>query len=130
MRRNKIYSFTRLIDKYTIPFSVETFIDHGNKDLYDDLGNKISSDVSVKEIAKGALIPPSNSEIYESGGRITRSDRMLYMKLDGYPDGITLFAPKTRVVQRGFTYFVEGDANFEDFGDFHRYVLKGVDVIA
>lgn len=128
MKRPKIYSFTRLIAKYTIDFQLQVFSDDISKDKvdYDDLGNPVLPIVHPIIDARGALIPPTSQEIYQAGGRLTSSDRILYISENDYPQGLPILPPKTKIFDRGNTYYVEGDGYFLDFGDFMRYTLRRV----
>lgn len=128
MRQGKIYSFTRLITKYNVDFTIQLFDDDTNTHVYNDLGEKASPVDYPKEHCHGALIPPSDKEIYQSGGRIRTSDRILYLAESKHPVNVPVLPPKTKVFHKGKTYYVEGDGDFLDFGDFYRYVLKGVSV--
>lgn len=125
MTRTKIYSFTRLIKKYTIPFSLQLFDDNVNGVEYDDLGKKVIPTPTVPFDAEGALIPPTHRQIYESGGRLTSSDRLLYIHTNQI-SGLEELPPKTRLFNKGKTYFVESRSDYEDFGDFQSYVLRSV----
>lgn len=121
----KLYKFTRLIKKYNVNFIIKPPTEQENglrRDEFDNLGNPILPQPPIlPENANGALIPPSDTDTYSDGGRMKRSDRILYYQ------GVYL-PPKTRVIHKGKTYYVEGDADFLDFGDFTRYNLRGVDV--
>jgi len=129
MRYNKIYSFSRLIDKYTVDFLIQlNDYDAPTTEEYDDLGNPIIPTNVPFEPFRAAIIPPSDKEIYQSGGAITSSDRIMYVKDVAHPLGFESLPPKTKVKHKGKTYFIEGDADFLDFADFYKYVLKGVAV--
>lgn len=127
-KRPKIYSFTRLIAKYTIDFKLQLFNDDTSKDKahYDDLGKPVVPVTHPIIPARGALIPPTSQEIYQAGGRLTSSDRILYISENDYPEGLPILPPKTKIFDRGNTYYVEGDGYFLDFGDFMRYTLRRV----
>lgn len=125
MINNKIYSFTRLIKKYSIDFEYQLVNDDTSTDSYDDLGNNLNDVVFPRVKSHGALIPPSKIEIYQSGGRLTSSNRILYISEHDHP-AIDKFPPKTKIFHDNMTYFVEGEGDFLDFGDFTRYVLKAV----
>lgn len=128
---SKIYLFSRLIKKYNVIFEVKLNLradEDLNPDEYDDLGNPIVPKPIPAVRMNGAIIPPNSREIYESGGAITTSDRILYVREGQHPFGHSYLPPKTQVKHKGKMYYVEGDADFMDFADFYRYQLKGVSV--
>lgn len=88
---------------------------------YDDLGKEIRPIGPQRPTSgRGALIPLSQRVIYQSGGRLTESDRQLYSLDHNIPK-------KTKIMYKGETYHVESKLPLEDYADFSVYMLKGVD---
>lgn len=85
----------------------------------DDLGKPIKTTAPATVIGRGALIPLPQRTIYESGGRLTESDRQLYSLDHNIP-------PKTKIFHEGVTYHVEGKTPYTPYSDFSLYILKGV----
>lgn len=131
MRQNKIHNFSRLLKKYESEFEVVLpNADNGtNGDDYDDLGNPIIREPLVPIKVLGSIMPPSYREVYQSGGAITTSDRVLRISTINSPDFMLSLPHKTKVIHKGKTFFTEGVADFLDFADFCRYTLKGSDIV-
>lgn len=131
MRQNKIHNFSRLLKKYESEFEVVLpNVDNGtNGDDYDDLGNPIIREPLVRIKVLGSIMPPSYREVYQSGGAITTSDRILRISTVNSPSFMLSLPHKTKIIHKGKTFFTEGVADFLDFADFCRYTLKGSDIV-
>ncbi|ATN94270.1 hypothetical protein [Lysinibacillus phage vB_LspM-01] len=127
MRYNKLYNFSSLIDKYSVPIRYELPIEGSRTDNteYDDLGNLINPPAPITGTGMASVTRPSDKEIYQSGGRITVANRILRVKDSS---GIPYLPPKTKIFKDGQTYFVEGNVLHSDYADFKRYNLTEVDV--
>lgn len=131
MKSNRAYyNFKRLIKKYTVSFFVQLPANDkqfGNDEV-DDLGNPITPEYAAQKPFKGAIIPFNSREVYQSGGRITESDRQLYIDAGSNENiqGELYLPPKTRVIHQNRVYFVEGEGNYLDFSHFILYTLKEV----
>lgn len=131
MMSNKIHNFTRLLKKYDVEFELvlpnkDNGIDGGD---YDDLGNPIVTEPLIPIKVHGAIMPPTYREVYQSGGAITSSDRILRFSERLSPSFTMNLPHKTRIIHKGKTFFTEGEADFLDFADFYRYILKGSDIV-
>lgn len=67
---------------------------------------------------RGALLPYSANEIYQSGGRLTQQSRQLIINMD--------IPRKAIVVHDNQKYSVENKTGYEGFADFSQYELKWV----
>jgi len=67
---------------------------------------------------RGAVLPYSDSQIYQSGGRLTQSNRQLITGMD-IPD-------KAIVVHKEKKYSAEAQTGYEEHADFKLYNLKWV----
>lgn len=85
----------------------------------DDLGKKIQPDPLPPVAAEGALIPLPQRVIYQSGGRLTEADRMLYSLDFNIP-------LKSKIMHGDFVYHVESKTPFDAYADFATYTLKAV----
>lgn len=111
----EIYRFKRLIDKYSVSFLLEI----EGTGAFDDLGEWQEGE-SAKTSQTGALVPLTQRQIYQSGGRLTDADRTLIISKS------VVIPPKSKVHYKGKTYHVEAMIPFEDYGDFNSYTLKHV----
>lgn len=122
----KYFNFSRLIKKYSVEFTIEYPGNASNSNdplYYDDLGNYIGPELpSGPQPMTGALMPPSDRQVYNSGGRLTASDRLLYSLTTNIPEG-------SKILYKGMSYQVMPRANFEDFADFAQYECKAVENI-
>ena len=111
----KLYNFTRLIQKYSLDFTV-----HQKKGGEYVAGKWVDGEPVVTPM-RGAVVPLSEKKIYDSGGTYTTQDRELYLtrRLDGDLSALT-------VCFKGNTYAVEESRNFEDYADVAVYVLKWI----
>jgi hypothetical protein len=120
-----MFEFKRLIDKYSVSFSISypgSPISGDNVNEYDDLGNPITPTAPSEQMPSnliGALLPIKQNVIYQSGGRLTEADRMLYTTNHDIP-------LKSKISYKGFVYSVESKMPYEDVADFSSYVCKGV----
>lgn len=120
----KSFRFKSLIRRYTVSFTIEYPVNQSkptNPADYDDLGKLINSgnQPNVQQ-SEGAIVSPTDKQIYQSGGRITSSDRLLYSLVYDIPD-------KSKIRYKGTTYSVESQSDYSDIADFSVYTLKGVD---
>lgn len=112
----KLYSFERLIRKYFTTINIE-FEKPGHYD--DETGEYISGEEGTKDM-QAAVIPMSERQLYQSGGRYTDSDKNIYT--------LEPLQPKTKIKYKEITYSVEQSSNYTEYGDFFHYVLKAVSV--
>lgn len=110
-----VYSFKRLINKYSVPFTLEVT----GSGYRDDLG-EWQSGVSVSTEETGAIIPLTQRQIYQSGGALTEKDRTLFISRS------VPIPLKSKIHYKGDTYHVEARIPFEDYADFNSYSLKHV----
>lgn len=114
----KLYNFKRLIDKYSVDFMLETEGDGGSY-----VGGKYVPAAADTTQCRGAIVPISDSKIYQSGGVLTAKDRQLFMK-----NPIISALTKTKVVYKGNRYNIEQSIGYEDYADAYVYTLKWVSV--
>lgn len=108
----KLYNFKRLINKYSVTFSLHQTQGSYVAGKWEQSGKKVKS-------MRGAIVPISDKKIYGSGGTYTTQDRELYLQKP-------LNAPLSefKVAYKGNVYTVEEGRNFEDFADAVVYILK------
>lgn len=116
----KFFNFKALIDQFTVTFTIEYPLTSDEAVEYDWLGKEIPTKQKVPMTGKGALIPMSQKNIYQSGGRLTEADRQLYSLDHNIPN-------KSKITYKGMIYHVESKTPYEDYADFSTYTLKGVD---
>lgn len=109
----KLYNFTQLIQKYSVPFSLH----HTEKGGY--VSGKYQPGTETVTEMMGAIVPISQRKIYDSGGTYTEQDRELYL-LKPLEGPLSEF----QVVYKGNTYAVETGRNFEEYADAVIYTLK------
>lgn len=111
----KLYNFSRLINKYSVSFTLKRV-----QDGHFDAGKWVNGAETVTELT-GAIAPMNERKIYGSGGAYSTQDRELYLSKP-------LEAPLSalKVVYKGNTYTVEEGRNFEDYADVAVYILKWV----
>ena len=109
----KLYNFKRLIEKYSVTFSL--IREAGGKYV----GGKYVKGEAVTEEMRGAIVPMSDSKVYGSGGTYTTKDRELYLTKP-----LTGSLSEYRVSHKGELYAVESGRNYEDYADVSVYVLK------
>lgn len=110
----KIYSFNRLIRKYSV-----NFILHTSQGKFVS-GKWEKTDDSTVEMS-GAIVPMSDKKIYSSGGVYTAQDRELYLTTP-LKGSLSDF----KVVYKENIYTVEESRDFEDYADVAVYALKWV----
>lgn len=113
-----IYRFTRLISKYSNPVVIELATDGG----YDEDTGEYLIGQTEEVTIQGAIMPLKSKQIYQSGGRLTEMDRIIY--------SLTPLTEKQHVVYKGKVYSVEAFDDYSDFGDFYYYLLKAVSAFA
>ena len=109
-----MYNFERLINKYSNTFTVQKDTDG----YYDDETGEYVPGTSEPLELRGMIAPMKSNQIYNSGGRLTEADRVLYV-----------FEPmetKTKIQYKGMTYSVEAAEDYSDFTSFYYYILKAV----
>lgn len=109
----KLYNFVRLINKYSNTFELIT----ESEGAY--VNGKWQAGLATVTEMEGAIIPLSESKIYQSGGTLKKTDRQLYTTTP-----ITDLNAKIRY--KGKTYSIEEDTNWEDYADAYFYILKWV----
>lgn len=115
----KLYNFTRLITKYSVPFTLITVSEGGY------VGGKYVSGEEVETPLTGAIVPYPDSKIYQSGGFLTQKDRQLYMKTP-----ISNPLKSAKVLFKGDIFTIEQDTNYEDYADAYIYALKWVEQLS
>lgn len=111
----KLYNFKRLIEKYSVTFTLKQMQKGGFVDGKWEQGEAQATQM------RGAIVPIRDRKIYGSGGTYTEQDRELYLfkPLEG---ALSDF----RVTYKGNTYGVEDGRNFEDYADVMVYTLKWI----
>lgn len=110
----KLYNFSRLINKYSVTFSL---VKAGGKYVS---GKWVKGEPIVKEM-RGAIVPISDTKIYQSGGTYDKNDRELYM-MQPLPEPLSDW----KVVYKDKEYTVEAGKDFADYADVAVYTLKAV----
>lgn len=110
----KLYNFKRLINKYSVTFSL-----HRTQGSF--VGGRWELGGEVIGEMRGAIVPLSEKKIYGSGGTYTTQDRELYLTKP-----LTHPLSDLKVVYKGNSYSVEDGRNFEDYADVAVYTLKWV----
>jgi hypothetical protein len=110
------FEFGDLLAEYSLPL---TMLQSGTPGHFDDNGEWVPGSDYTEVPITGALIPFSQNQIYQSGGRLTDSDRQLLIGKSDIP-------AKTVIVHAGQKYSVEGKTPYEDYADFTAYKLKWV----
>ncbi len=107
----RYYTFERLIKKYSVnvPYTRMT---EGQRDP--ETGEWVEGS-SQTETLSVAIFPVDKNTIYESGGRITSADRLVY----------SLRALDVRGIffHEGANWRIESMGDYTTFADFHRYRL-------
>ncbi|MGA4517205.1 hypothetical protein ACPA0F_07945 [Solibacillus silvestris] len=114
-----LYNFKRLIQRYSTAFTVQSSTDC----FYDDDTGEYVPGTTENKVLQGAIIPAnsilmSDKSSYQSGGRLTESDRLLF--------SLVPLELKTKIQHKGKTYHVEEEDDYSDFADFYHYTLKAV----
>lgn len=112
-----MYSFNRLIDKYSGPVIVH--IGSAGEDGYwDDDGEWVPNTEPVTEERHCAVIPYDIKTLSQIGGQVKQSDRQIY--------SLTPFNHGDKIEHQGMKYKVDTSIDFTQFGDFYRYHAQGV----
>ncbi|MFJ7841587.1 hypothetical protein ACIQXG_19325 [Lysinibacillus sphaericus] len=109
-----IYNFTRLIRKYSTDV---TFIIGVTEGVWNDDGECVGGE-RITENRTCAVIPFDVKTIAQLGGVVTQSDRQVY--------SLTPFKHDDKFEHQGMKYKIDTSIDFTAFGDFYRYVAKGV----
>lgn len=116
---SKLYNFERLIQKYSVDFIIET---EGEGGQY--IGGKYVPAEAASLQCRGAIVPMSESKVYQSGGTYTAKDRQLFMR-----QPIRSALTKAKVIYKGNRYNIEQETNFEDYANAYIYLLKWVSTV-
>lgn len=113
-----MFDFSDLLDEFSLPIQV-IMPNSGVQGTYSSsTGEWVPPDSPDPINTAGAVIPYSSNEIYQSGGRLTKSDRQLLINMD-----IPL---KSIVISSGQKYSVEQVIPYMDYAGFNQYELKWV----
>ena len=108
-----IYNFSRLINKYSRPTIV-----HGELTDGAWVNGKWIEGIPTQEIISLAVIPFDIKTIAQLGGNVSSADAQIY--------SLNVLKHGDRIEQGGNKYTVDTSANFKPYGDFYRYIAKGV----
>lgn len=112
-----MFDFSELIAEYSSPIQIITSKEE--KGHYDDNTGEWVLPNQVEQIGtEGVLIPYSERQIYQSGGRLTVYDRQLIINRD--------IPSKSIVVHNNQKYSVENKIPYSDYANFDQYELKWV----
>ena len=114
------YNFVDLIRRHSVPFEVITYTEGG----YDARG-KYQQGTETISNHFGAILPMTDSKIYESGGTYTTKDRTLYMSTP-LPQPMK----NLKVRYDGMTYKVESTQDFSDYSHAYIYTLKWIEPVS
>ncbi len=109
-----MYNFSRLIRKYSTDV---TFIIGATGGEWNDDGEYVESQ-SKSETRQCAVIPFDIKTIAQLGGLVTQSDRQVYSLIP--------FKHGEKFEHQGMKYKIDTSLDLTPFGDFYRYVGKGV----
>lgn len=108
-----MYSFSRLIRKYSKPTIL-----HGEATGGAWVNGKwVEGEPSLETIPL-ALIPFDVKSIAQLGGLVTNADVQVY--------SLAALKHGDKIEQNGSKYTIDTSANFTAYGDFYRYIAKGV----
>ena len=110
----KLYNFARLINKYSVTFCL-----HKTQGRY--VSGKWEQGGEIVKEMRGAIVPVSDTKIYQSGGTYDKNDRELYM-MQPLPKPLSDW----KVVYKDKEYTVEVGKDFADYADVAVYTLKAV----
>ena len=110
----KHYHMSRLIRRYEVPMQLITEEPGG----YDPESGIYRKSKPVLSDFRGAVMPVPERVVYESGGRYTREDRVIYSTW-----GLPI---KSKIVYRNAIYSVEDAADYTEYSDFFQYVVRRV----
>lgn len=105
------YAFKRLIKKYSMNLPY-TWTEDGHRNP--ETGEWVEGTAQTETIS-AAIFPVDKNAIYESGGRITSADRLLY--------SLKPLDARGTVFHEGANWRIEKMGDYTDFADFHRYTL-------
>lgn len=108
-----MYNFSRLIKKYSRPTIL-----HGETTEGAWVGGKWIEGVASQETISLTLIPFDVKTIAQLGGLVTNADVQIY--------SLTALKHGDKIEQGSSKYTVDTSANFTAYGDFYRYIAKGV----
>lgn len=109
-----MYRFKRLIQKYSTDVSFVIGTTDGG---WDDNGEYVEGG-TITETRQCAVIPFDVKTIAQLGGAVTQSDRQVY--------SLTPFKHGDKFEHQGMKYKIDTSTDLTPFGDFYRYVGKGV----
>lgn len=111
----KLYDFTRLINKYSVSFTLVI----PSEGSY--VGGKFVEGEAERTNLKGAIIPMSESKVYQSGGTYTSKDRQLYLL-----SPVKKALKGSSIEYDGNVYSIESETDYKDYCDAAVYNLKWV----
>lgn len=115
----KLYNFDRLIDKYSVDFTLVSTAEGGFVD------GKYVAGEATETPCRGAIVPMSERKIYQSGGSYTDKDKQLYMRT-AIPAPLKL----TKVRYKNNNYNIEQVTDYDDYADAYIYTLKWVGAVS
>ncbi|GGA31101.1 hypothetical protein [Psychrobacillus lasiicapitis] len=107
-----MYNFVRLINKYSGPITAY------EKSEGAWINGKWVEGKESPVIRSVAIIPFDMKTIAQLGGLITNGDAQIY--------SLKTFQHGDKIERNGHKYLVDTSGNFTPFGDFYRYIAKGV----
>lgn len=115
----RYYNFDRLIDKYTVPY---TLLCAGEGE-YNDVGDWVVTGDTEQEM-QGAIIGINDTKVYNSNGVLTEKDKYLYSKtsLGRIDKAFVIYDSNKYSIQQ------EPNAGNSQFTGVYAYVLKWVSV--
>lgn len=114
----KLYNFANLIKKYSVTFCL-----HKTQGSY--VSGKWEEGGEIVKEMRGAIVPLSDTKVYQSGGTYDKNDRELYM-MEPIPEPLS----EWKVHYKDKVYTVESGKDFTDYADVMVYNLKAVTVNA
>ena len=108
-----MYNFSRLIKKYSRPTIL-----HGEATEGGWVNGKWVDGEPSQETISLAIIPFDIKAVAQLGGLVTNADAQIY--------SLVVLKHGDKIEQNGNKYTVDTSANFKPFGDFYRYIAKGV----
>lgn len=112
------FDFSDMLPAYSVSITIYK-AQVGTQGWDPNTGDPIKPTASQPIDTTGAVIPLSSNQIYQSGGRLTDSDRQLIIDDPDIP-------PKSLIVCGGQKYSVEQMIPYHLFADFTQYELKWV----
>lgn len=121
-----MFEFADMLAEYESDIQVLTVIPgtitNGGYDEETGEPIKGTPETTLTTPGRGVVLPYSANEMYQSGGRLTRSSRQLITSMD--------IEEKAHVVHQGRKYHVENCTGYEEHADFKVYELKWVSAFA